>query len=88
MISKLLLGISRDVTRPLQPESASAFTSAPRFCSTIQRQGPVLDEFREAGWRKLIFRRWNIVYTIHGDSIIIGRVRPDEMGEADFQTPL
>jgi plasmid stabilization system protein ParE len=50
--------------------------------------GTILDELREGGWRKLIFRRWKIVYTIRGDAIIIGRVWPAAMGEADLQTPL
>ena len=50
--------------------------------------GTILDELREGGWRKLIFRRWKIVYTIRGDAIIIGRVWPAAMGEADFETPL
>ena len=42
--------------------------------------GTILDELREGGWRKLIFRRWKIV--------IIGRVWPAAMGEADLETPL
>jgi plasmid stabilization system protein ParE len=50
--------------------------------------GTILDELREGGWRKLIFRRWKIVYTLRGDNIIIGRVWPAAMGEADFETPL
>jgi len=50
--------------------------------------GTILDELREGGWRKLIFRRWKIVYAIRGDAIIIGRVWPAAMGEADFETPL
>lgn len=50
--------------------------------------GTILDELREGGWRKLIFRRWKIVYTIRGDGIIIGRVWPAAMGEADLETPL
>ena len=50
--------------------------------------GTILDELREGGWRKLIFRRWKIVYTIRGDAIIVGRVWPAAMGEADFETPL
>ena len=50
--------------------------------------GTLLDELRESGWRKLIFRRWKIVYTIRADSIIVGRVWPAAMGEADFETPL
>ena len=50
--------------------------------------GTILDELREGGWRKLIFRRWKIVYIIRGDAIIIGRIRPAAMGEADLETPL
>jgi plasmid stabilization system protein ParE len=50
--------------------------------------GTVLDELREGGWRKLIFRRWKIVYTIRKDTVIIGRVWPAAMGEADLETPL
>ena len=36
--------------------------------------GTILDELRDGGWRKLIFRRWKIVYIIRGDAIVIGRV--------------
>ncbi len=43
--------------------------------------GSVLDELRDGGWRKLIFRRWKI-------AIIIGRVWAAAMGEADLETPL
>jgi plasmid stabilization system protein ParE len=50
--------------------------------------GTVLEELSESGWRKLIFRRWKIVYAIRGDNIIIGRVWPAAMGEADLETPL
>lgn len=50
--------------------------------------GSVLDELRDGGWRKLIFRRWKIVYTIREEKIIVGRVWPAAMGEADFVTPL
>jgi len=50
--------------------------------------GTVLDELRESGWRKLIFRRWKIVYAMRGDAIIIGRVWPAAMGEADLEKPL
>ena len=50
--------------------------------------GTILDELREGGWRKLIFQRWKVVYTIRGDAIIIGRVWPAAMGEADLETPL
>ena len=50
--------------------------------------GTILDELRQGGWRKLIFRRWKIVYTIRGDAIIVGRVWPAALGEADLETPL
>jgi plasmid stabilization system protein ParE len=50
--------------------------------------GTILDELREGGWHKLIFRRWKIVYTIRGADIIIGRIWPAAMGEADMETPL
>jgi plasmid stabilization system protein ParE len=50
--------------------------------------GTILEELREGGWRKLIFRRWKIVYTIRGDAIIVGRVWPAALGEADLETPL
>ena len=50
--------------------------------------GSILDELRDGGWRKLIFRRWKIIYTIRGDAIIIGRVWPAALGEADLETPL
>jgi plasmid stabilization system protein ParE len=50
--------------------------------------GSILDELRDGGWRKLIFRRWKIVYTIRQDAIIIGRIWPAAMGEADLETPL
>ena len=50
--------------------------------------GTILDELREGEWRKLIFRRWKIVYTIRGDAIVVGRVWPAALGEADLETPL
>ena len=50
--------------------------------------GTVLEELREGGWRKLIFRRWKIVYTVRGETIIIGRVWPAALGEADLEAPL
>jgi len=50
--------------------------------------GTILDELREGGWRKLIFRRWKIVYTIRDNVIIVGRVWPAALGEADLETPL
>ena len=50
--------------------------------------GTVLEELRDGGWRKLIFRRWKIVYTVRGETIIIGRVWPAALGEADLEAPL
>jgi plasmid stabilization system protein ParE len=50
--------------------------------------GTLLDELRQDGWHKLIYRRWKIVCVMRGDDVIIGRVWPAAMGEADFTTPL
>lgn len=50
--------------------------------------GSTLAELRSGGWRKLIFGRWKIIYAVRGEDIIVGRVWPAEMGEADLETPL
>jgi plasmid stabilization system protein ParE len=50
--------------------------------------GSVLDELRDGGWRKLIYRRWKIIYTVRDSALIVGRVWPAAMGEADLNTPL
>ena len=50
--------------------------------------GSILDELREDGWRKLVHRRWMIIYTVRGGAVIVGRVWPAAMGEADLETPL
>jgi toxin ParE1/3/4 len=50
--------------------------------------GSILEELRSTGWRKLIFRRWKIIYTVRGEAIIVGRVWPAAMGEADLTSPL
>ena len=50
--------------------------------------GTILDELRDGDWRKLIYRRWKIVYTTRNDSVIIGRVWPAAMRETDFTTSL
>ena len=50
--------------------------------------GSILDELSAGVWRKLIFRRWKIIYTIRNQDIIVGRVWPAAMGEADLETPL
>ena len=55
---------------------------------THPQAGTLLDELRDGGWRKLIYRRWKIIYTIRDGSIIIGRVWPAALGETDLETPL
>ena len=50
--------------------------------------GSALDELGSGGWRKLIFRRWKVIYTIRGQDIIVGRIWPAAMGEADLEIPL
>ena len=50
--------------------------------------GSILDELRAGVWRKLIYRRWKIIYTFRDETIIIGRIWPAAMGEADLETPL
>lgn len=55
---------------------------------THAEAGTVLDELRDERWRKLIYRRWKIVYKVLEDTIVIGRVWPAAKGEADLCTPL
>ena len=55
---------------------------------THPQAGTFLDELRDGGWRKLIYRRWKIVYTIRDERIIVGRVWPAALGDADLETPL
>ena len=50
--------------------------------------GTVLDELREGRWRKLIYRRWKIVYQVLDEVIVVGRVWPAAKGDADLTTPL
>lgn len=50
--------------------------------------GTTLDELSSGGWRKLICRRWKIVYTVRDGNIIIGRIWPTAMGEVDLETSL
>jgi len=50
--------------------------------------GSILDELRDGGWRKLIYRRWKIIYTIRDEVVIVGRVWPAALGESDLTTPL
>jgi plasmid stabilization system protein ParE len=42
----------------------------------------------EGEWRKLLFRRWKIIYTLRENAIIIGRVWPCSMAEIDLDRPL
>ena len=55
---------------------------------THPEAGTVLDELRGGRWRKLIYRRWKIVYKILDDAIVVGRVWPAAKGDADLATPL
>ena len=55
---------------------------------THPQAGTFLDELRDAGWRKLIYRRWKIIYTVREEAVIVGRVWPAALGEADLATPL
>ena len=55
---------------------------------THPQAGTFLDELRDGGWRKLIFRRWKIIYTIRDGTIVVGRVWPAALGDADLETPL
>ena len=59
-----------------------------QILETQPEAGTILDELRDGGWRKLIYRRWKIIYTVRDGVVIIGRVWPASMGEADLTTPL
>lgn len=50
--------------------------------------GSFLDELQHQGWRKLIYRRWKIIYVVRERAVIIGRVWPAAMGEANLEEPL
>jgi plasmid stabilization system protein ParE len=79
---------SRCTTLARQFASASVSTDRAQILLQHPEAGTILDELREGGWRKLIFRRWKIIYTIRDDAIIVGRVWPAALGEADLETPL
>jgi plasmid stabilization system protein ParE len=76
------------VTQPLQPRIGLGIYKRVQILLQHPEAGTILDELREGGRRKLIFRRWKIVYPIRGNSILVGRVWPAAMGEAEFETPL
>jgi plasmid stabilization system protein ParE len=50
--------------------------------------GSPLAELGAGAWRKLIYRRWKIIYTVRDENVIVGRVWPAAMGEANLDTPL
>src|SRR3954463_9879127 len=55
---------------------------------THPEAGSPLNELCKSEWRKLVFRRWKIIYRISGVEIVIGRVWPAAMGEIEFEEPL
>jgi len=55
---------------------------------TQPEAGTALAELRGGHWRKLIYRRWKIVYRIMDNVIVIGRVWPAAKGDADLSAPL
>lgn len=50
--------------------------------------GSLLRECPGSGWRKLMFRRWKIIYRIDGPVIVVARVWPAAMGDVDFDASL
>lgn len=42
----------------------------------------------EGEWRRLVFRRWKIIYSVRGENILIGRVWPCSMKELHFDRSL
>ena len=50
--------------------------------------GGIIADLTESGWRRLTYRRWNIIYTLRDGTIIIGRVWPAALGEVDLTLPL
>lgn len=50
--------------------------------------GSALDETRDGPYRKLIYRRWKIIYSVRYDRVIIMRVWPAALGAVDFDKPL
>ena len=74
------------------PEAAArigrGFFTKVKILHQFPELGSILEELRDLGWRKLIYRRWKIIYTYRNGDIIIGRVWPAAMGEADLDAPL
>ena len=50
--------------------------------------GSRLEDLPAGGWRKLTFRRGKLIYAIRAEKIVIGRIWPAALGEADLETPL
>ena len=55
---------------------------------TYPEAGSSLSELRHEGWRKLIYRRWKVVYKVDDQAVIVGRVWPAALGEVDLKAPL
>jgi plasmid stabilization system protein ParE len=75
--------------RNLQAASAIGFGIYERaqILLTHPQAGSIVEELRDGGWRKLIYRRWKIVYSVQDNVIVIGRVWPAAKGEVDLGSP-
>jgi len=50
--------------------------------------GSALDEAADGPYRKLIYRRWKIIYSVRHGRAIIMRIWPAALGPVDFDLPL
>ncbi len=50
--------------------------------------GSALHEPMDGPYRKLLFRRWKIIYSFRNSQILIMRIWPAALGAVDFDRPL
>ncbi|MES2595993.1 MAG: type II toxin-antitoxin system RelE/ParE family toxin [Verrucomicrobiota bacterium] len=50
--------------------------------------GSALHEPRDGPYRKILFRRWKIIYSFRNSQILIMRIWPAALGAVDFGRPL
>jgi plasmid stabilization system protein ParE len=50
--------------------------------------GSALREKTDGPYRKLIYRRWNIIYAVRQEKVYIMRVWPAALGPVDFDLSL